>query len=129
MHGHTVLVVDDEAFILDEMREAFEDEGWRVVTAPSGEAALALPEDTRIDLLVTDLKMPGLNGIALYRRLCERPGVAAPAILLSGHGARSNEVEALEAGFAQCLAKPVDLDALLDTAARLCADDSGLRED
>ncbi len=121
MRKSTVLIIDDEAFILDELREAFEDEDYIVLTALNGDEARAIAEVNRIDLLITDLKMPRLDGIALYRQLKELAGFSAPAILLSGHGAHSNKVDALEAGFAQCLAKPVDLDALLHSAGEICA--------
>ena len=106
----TILIVDDETFVLEEMTEAFEDEGYRVMSASDMAGALAILEAGPVDLLVTDLKMPGGSGIELYRRA---PTPAPPAILLSGHGADSNRIEAMAAGFSECLAKPVDLDDLL----------------
>lgn len=123
MQSHTVLIVDDEEYVVEELQEAFEDEGYGVLTASSFQTVAALSDLDSVDLLITDLKMPGMDGINLYLRLKESDGFTAPAILLSGHGAQSNRIDALAAGFSECLAKPVDLDELLALARRLCAGD------
>jgi len=120
MTTYTVLIVDDEKYVLEELVEAFEDEGYSVLSASSRDAVFALEGLADVALVVTDLKMPGIDGISLYRKLCERAGFSAPAILLSGHGAQSNRIDALAAGFSACLAKPVDLEELLDIAEDLC---------
>jgi len=120
MTAYTVLIVDDEKYVLEELVEAFEDEGYTVLSASNRDEVFALEGLADVALVVTDLKMPGIDGISLYRTLGELDGFSAPAILLSGHGAHSNKVDALAAGFSACLAKPVDLDELLDIARRLC---------
>jgi len=120
----TVLIVDDELFVLEEMAEALEDEGYRVLSAANMREALdflAAQGAANIDLLVTDLKMPGGSGIDLYLRAKALHGTLPPAILLSGHGAESNRIEAMAAGFSECQAKPIDIDSFLCVVARLCA--------
>jgi len=120
----TVLIVDDELFVLEEMAEALEDEGYRVLSAANMRQALdflATEGAAGIDLLVTDLKMPGGSGIDLYLQAKALHGTLPPAILLSGHGAESNRIEAMAAGFSECQAKPIDIDSFLCVVARLCA--------
>jgi len=79
-----ILMVDDEALIRDVLAEALGECGFEVLTAASGEAALALLDaDERVDLLVSDLSMPGMDGVTLIRMAqIGRPGL--PAILLTG---------------------------------------------
>jgi signal transduction histidine kinase/ActR/RegA family two-component response regulator len=80
-----VLVVDDEAMIRDVLSGQLADGGYEVVTAADGASAIALIEDGEaVDVLVTDLSMPGMNGLAVIRGAQERrPGL--PAILLTGY--------------------------------------------
>jgi len=112
-----IMIVDDEAFVVEELAEALSEEGcYAVVTAGSGTAALDLPDLAGIDVVVTDLKMPGMTGIDLLTALRGR-GVGAAAILLSGHGAQAERDEAFAAGFFACLSKPVDIDDLLEAVA------------
>ena len=81
----TVLLVDDEEAILRSLRRALRSEPYRIVTAPHAEAALAWAEGSEPDVVVTDLRMPRIDGLELLRRLLAvRPGVVA--ILLTGHG-------------------------------------------
>jgi signal transduction histidine kinase/CheY-like chemotaxis protein len=83
--GRRVLVVDDDALVLDTLRSALEDAGFVAVGADNAANALALFDQAPpIDAVVTDFSMPGMNGIELIRRIhVQRPGL--PAILLTGH--------------------------------------------
>jgi CheY-like chemotaxis protein len=78
------MLVDDEDFLRDVLAEQLEDSGFRVIVAADGpEAFMRLESETRIQALITDLSMPGMDGLALIRAIREqRPHL--PAILLTG---------------------------------------------
>lgn len=80
-----VLIVDDEAGIVYVFRRYFELHGFRVSVAYDGPSALALSDSDPVDALITDYRMPGMNGQELVERLRQRaPGV--PAVIVSGYG-------------------------------------------
>lgn len=108
-----ILLVDDEELVLEELAETFEFEGFDVVTASSSEEALNLCELGDIGFMISDLKMPGLSGIEMFKAMKARPDFNAKVILLSGHGAQDAHDEALECGFFACLSKPVDVENLV----------------
>ncbi len=104
-----ILLIDDEALVLEELTETFEFEGFEVTTAASGNDALDLPDLDRIDVIISDLKMPGMSGLDLFRLLKERRDFKAKVILLSGHGAQTERDEAFELGIHAFLSKPIDV--------------------
>jgi PAS domain S-box-containing protein len=102
--GERVLVVDDEEFILETTREALRDVGYRVLTASGAEEALQAVEQGEVDVVVTDLRMPNVDGFDLIRALRARhPNL--PIIAASGV-ADGRTDEALNAGAQAFLAKP-----------------------
>lgn len=107
---HRILVVDDDAAILQLLRELLEDEGFVVLPAADGEPALALALETPPDLVLTDLMLPHLDGRALFARLREHPTTAhIPVLLMTAAGqARHDD------GFAAFIPKPFTIDLLLD---------------
>ena len=112
-NGERVLLVDDEEFILETAREALFDAGYRVFTAERGEAALDRVEDDEIDIVVTDLRMPEMDGFDLIRTLRARhPNL--PIVAASGV-ADGRTDEALEAGANAFLAKPFSAETLQST--------------
>ena len=106
-----VLVADDEKNIREGLAEALRLEGYGVSTVEDGDLAWARYEKGDIDLVITDLKMPGVSGEELLKRVeTETPGV--PVIVLTGHGTVENAVEAMRNGAYDFLTKPLDLDRL-----------------
>jgi PAS domain S-box-containing protein len=88
----TILLVEDEEMVRELAIEIFHGAGYTVLDAPNGADALAINarHDGRIDLLVTDLVMPGMNGIELARRVCDsRPGI--PVLFMSGYAEDAKE--------------------------------------
>lgn len=108
-----VLIVDDEEMIREEFREALEFEDFDVTTAESAIDALKICDDATFDVIVTDLKMPKMGGLELLAELRARK-VQAKLFVVSGHGAKSNEDEALDMGATACFSKPLDVDMLVE---------------
>jgi two-component system response regulator AtoC len=107
----TVLVVDDEVNLRKVLAALLRREGFDVLTAGDGEEALALLRSTRVDVVLSDLRMPKLDGMSLLRRvLAEHEDV--PVILLTAHGTVDNAVEAIKLGAFDYLTKPFDKDEL-----------------
>ena len=107
-----ILIVDDEANARTALAELLRDEGFQIETAADGFKALPKLEDFRPDLLLTDLKMPGLDGLELMRRAREGdPEIAA--VVMTAYGAIDTAVAAMRQGAADYLTKPINVDELL----------------
>ena len=108
-----VLVAEDD----DEMRELLArvlgEEGYDVVSVSDGHQALARIEEGRFDIVLSDVRMPGPDGMELLRRAMARR-LHQPVILMSGFGTIGSAVEAMRAGAYHYLAKPFNLDELLE---------------
>ena len=105
-----VLVADDEQRITKLVSMALSDEGFRVITASSGEEALAKCEEVRPDIVLLDIVMPDLDGIEVMRQLRERRFV--PVILLTAKGSASDKAKGLDLGADDYVAKPFHPDEL-----------------
>ena len=106
-----LLVIDDEKNIREGLAEYLEEEGYEVACAKDGEEGWNLFSKGDIDLVITDLRMPGFGGEELMRRiLAQAPGF--PVIMLTGHGSVETAVNAMRDGAWDFLTKPVDMDHL-----------------
>jgi DNA-binding NtrC family response regulator len=106
-----LLVVDDEKNIREGLAESLRGEGYDASCAENGDEGWNLFNNGDIDLVITDLKMPGLGGEELMKRiLAHSPGF--PVIILTGHGTVEGAVNAMRDGAWDFLSKPVDLDHL-----------------
>jgi DNA-binding NtrC family response regulator len=93
----TVLVVDDDHNILMVVEARLASGGYEVRTAASGEEALRVLAKEPVDLILTDVRMPGMSGADLLERvLKDQPGM--PVIVLTAHGSIPDSVEAIKAG-------------------------------
>lgn len=120
----TVLIVDDEEPFLLSLVDALAPHAarFRVMTALSGTAAIALAERAQVDLLVTDLKMPGMNGFQLlWRFAADHPHV--PVIVMTAFN--SPEIERALADFSPVavLEKPLDLEELVGALSKALRED------
>src|SRR5213593_1114326 len=103
--SEAILVVDDDAPIRRMLERTLLAEGYDVVAAADGGAALAAIERSVPDLLVLDVGMPGVDGLAVCRRARAR-GLATPILLLTARDAVSDRVDGLDAGADDYLVKP-----------------------
>ncbi|MER3429102.1 MAG: DNA-binding response regulator [Pyrinomonas sp.] len=117
MARKSILVVDDERAQREILEMILSSEGYDVTTASSGEAALKLAKEKRFDLVLTDLKMTGMDGIELLQRLLTLDS-SIIVILLTAHGSIESAKEALRRGAYDYLEKPYDRDQLLDVIRR-----------
>lgn len=107
-----VLLVDDEAEVTALLYRRLTHRGYNCLCAQSGEEALGHLQEHGCDIIIMDVKMPGMGGIAALGQVRELyPRV--PVILLSGHADMQAAVEAMQAGAFGYLMKPVDFDELL----------------
>jgi DNA-binding response OmpR family regulator len=102
----TILIADDEQDLLDMIKDALEDEGYRVFTATDGNEIFPLLEH-QPDLIVLDIMMPGLDGIEVCRAI--RETVACPILFLSARREVEDRIEGLTAGGDDYLTKPFSL--------------------
>lgn len=108
----TILVTDDEKSIRNSLREILEFENYTVLEAEGGESALSQVKENKIDLIILDIKMKGMDGIEVLERVKElKPGL--PVIMISGHGTIKIAVEATKIGAFDFIEKPPDLNRLL----------------
>jgi DNA-binding response OmpR family regulator len=114
----SVLLVDDDAALLDVLALAFEDAGHEVARARDGREALAAIGARRPDLVVSDVNMGGLDGFALCRKLREA-GDDVPVILLTSRDSEIDEALGLELGADDYVAKPFSTRVLLARVAAL----------
>jgi two-component system nitrogen regulation response regulator NtrX len=108
----TIMVVDDEESILDTLSGIFEDEGHQVITASSGESALAKFSDSSPDIVILDVWMPGMDGIETLKSI-RKINDTVTVIMISGHSNIDTAVHAIKLGAYDFLEKPLSLDKVL----------------
>ena len=111
--GYRVLLVDDEEDLLSLWKLRLESNGYEVTTALSGEEALAKLALINPHVVLTDLRMPGIDGLALFEAIRER-NKAVPVIIITAHGSIPEAVEATRQGVFSFLTKPIDGKELLE---------------
>jgi signal transduction histidine kinase/CheY-like chemotaxis protein len=103
-----ILIADDEAIVVSLIRDMIEDEGHRVTTASDGQSALQAVKQRAFDLIVSDIRMPGMNGIELVRAARElQPDVAV--IFITGYADLSSAKDAIQQGAYDYIMKPFEL--------------------
>jgi len=114
-----VLVVDDEASIRDLLSKTLALAEYDVETAPDGNAALERLRETHagVDLLIADLKMPGMDGLSLIRQV-KQLKADLPIIIITGFSTESSAIEAVNLGVAGYLTKPFRVPQVLAAAAK-----------
>ena len=142
--ANTILVVDDEESLRFFLAEELAEQGYQMYTAANGNKAIALLQQTPVDLAIIDLQMPGLNGLELMEAIQTLPD-SPELIMLTAHATLEISIEAMRRGCSDFLLKPYNIDELLNSvaqamdrrrqklqqkmAARLLADSLGLGRD
>jgi len=123
--GYRVLLVDDEADLLSLWKLRLEGSGYEVETALSGEEALAKFALVNPHLVITDLRMPGIDGLALFEAIREK-NKAVPVIIITAHGSIPEAVDATRQGVFSFLTKPIDGKELIRETQKALSLSSGV---
>jgi DNA-binding NtrC family response regulator len=111
MSRENILVVDDEPDMRDALTAALRREGFCITTAANGVEALEKVQAQAFDLIITDVRMPRMGGLALLQEL-KRTVAAIPVVMMTGYGRIEDAVEAMKAGAFDYLLKPFSLEDL-----------------
>lgn len=123
----SILVVDDEPNYLVVLSELLKDEGFEVFTASNGEEGLKIVEAVDLDIVITDMQMPGMNGLQLLYRVKEKkPDL--PVVVITAFAEVDKAVQAMMAGAFNYLAKPFSNDELIITLKKAAQHYSLVRE-
>jgi putative nucleotidyltransferase with HDIG domain len=117
MAGEKILVVDDEEMIRDLCYHILSGEGYQVSRAPNGLEALQELAQSPADLLITDIKMPGIDGLELFEQV-KKTGQDIVTVFITGHGTLDTAIEALMRGVDGFVLKPFTEEELLGTVDR-----------
>ncbi|MBI5874391.1 MAG: sigma-54-dependent Fis family transcriptional regulator, partial [Deltaproteobacteria bacterium] len=112
MKQGTILIVDDEKGQREILKTILANQGYEVLTSHNGMDALRLFRETRFDAVLTDLKMPGLDGIALLKKILKE-NTQTTVVIMTAHGTINSAVEAMKLGAFDYLIKPFEMDELL----------------
>ncbi|HWB39858.1 MAG TPA: response regulator, partial [Gemmatimonadales bacterium] len=107
----TVLIVDDERTLARAVKAFLLESGYEAEVAPDAEQAVALLETLRPDVVFSDMRLPGMSGIELLKRIREFD-VSIPVVIMTAYGTIEGAVEAVKLGAFDYLKKPVDLEEL-----------------
>ena len=122
-----LLIVDDEPLVCESLKEMLAMEGYRVDAVLNGQAALEKLHEDAYHLVLSDIRMPGMNGMELQRKLNERNSML-PVIFVTGHGDVPMAVEAMQQGALDFVQKPYREQELLEKIERAFEIDKTNRE-
>ncbi|HIJ91377.1 MAG: sigma-54 dependent transcriptional regulator [Desulfobulbaceae bacterium] len=108
----TILIIDDEASIRESLSGILSDEGFLTLAAEDGQQGLSLLEEERVDLVLLDIWMPGLDGLEVLKRIKESYA-ELPVIMISGHGTIETAVQATKMGAYDFIEKPPSYDKII----------------
>ncbi|RJQ84149.1 MAG: response regulator [Desulfobacteraceae bacterium] len=112
MKGSRILLVDDEEIFTRNMAKLLSTRGYIVTAVNSGDAAIRALEEHPVDVIVLDLKMPGMDGLTTLKEI-QKLGLFAQTLILTGHGSIDSALEAMKFGAYDYLTKPCEIDDLV----------------
>ena len=119
MNQETLLIIDDEISIRESLADLFEDKGYRVFTAENGHEGLDLFFRENVDVVITDLLMPVMDGLEVMRTIHESDP-DQPMIVISGAGKKQDVIQALQMGAKDYISKPIiDLDIIVHVVTKV----------
>lgn len=107
-----ILAVDDEEPIRDLIKYTFEPHDFEIVTAENGKSAITILEHNPVDVIITDLLMPSMTGLALIREMKKRKS-SIPIIIITAYGNTEMVKEIIAEGVFRLIEKPLDFDILI----------------
>lgn len=113
MIGSKILLVDDEVVFAENMSKLLNDRGYRTTAVNSGDGAIRALEAEKFDVVVLDLKMPGMDGITTLKEIMKL-GLFTETLILTGHGSIDTALEAIKIGAYDFLTKPCEIDELIE---------------
>ena len=116
----TVLIVDDDPSIRETVAETLHYDGYKTLAASTGAEGLTMAERQRPDVMLLDVKMPGMDGFEVLQRL-KASAIDVPVIVISGHGDIDTAVQAVKLGAYDFMEKPMERGRLMVTI-RNCLD-------
>lgn len=112
MKGAKILLVDDEEVFAGNMARLLATRGYQVTTAYSGDDAIRALQEQLVDVIVLDLKMPGMDGLTTLREI-QKLDLFTQTLMLTGHGSIDSALEAMKLGAYDYLTKPCEIDELV----------------
>lgn len=111
MENPSILVVDDELLIRDLLYDFFHDQGWDIAVAENGKRALDLMRDRKFDVVLTDLRMPAMDGLELTGHV-QQDYPDIPVVIMTGYPSVESAVAALRTKVADYITKPFNVNDL-----------------
>src|SRR6185312_6976055 len=122
-----ILLIEDDRSTASALQKVLQDEGYAVTVAGRGDQGLNQARERQCDLVITDLRLPGLSGMELIAQLhSAKPKL--PIIMMTAHGTTETAIEAMKLGACDYLVKPFEADELLDLAASAVASSRRMSE-
>ncbi len=112
MKGSRILLVDDEVVFTTNMAKLLINRGYKVTGVNSGDAAVHALDENSYDVVVLDLKMPGMDGITTLKEI-KKLGLFTETLILTGHGSIDTALEAIKLGAYDYLTKPCEISELV----------------
>jgi len=113
MKGRIILLVDDSEDVLSLLEEVFQEKGFTIMKATSGETALEIVMNDYIDVVLTDIIMPGNGGVSFIKNLMEIPTADRPILFTMSGFSNYADNELKEMGVKKCFEKPLDFDLVV----------------
>jgi len=127
MEKMKMMLVDDEERFLSATQKLLAKKGYDVLTAPSGSEALENLRSHNVHVVILDVKMPGMDGMATLREI-KRQFPLVEVIMLTGHGTIESAIDGLKSGAIDYLMKPADIDEIIQKAEEAFHKRRGLEE-
>ena len=118
MRKYSILVVDDEENVSKLLQKILMKEGYIAHRASNGEEALEIFESTQVDMVISDIKMPGISGIELLRRI-KSIDTSITFIMITAFATLETAIYALKMGARDYITKPFDLDEVLSSVRKI----------
>lgn len=124
MNPRSILVVDDELLIRDLLYDFFHQQGWDIAIAENGEKALEILRSKKVDLVLTDLRMPDMDGLSLTSEV-RKSYPDLPVIIMTGYPSVDTAISALRQRVADYVIKPFNINKLYKTIEAQVSEESG----